>query len=97
LFTDIVFTSQRKKRNLQLCFKLLQGRIISLTQAEKILNKFRIPIIKLTKRNKALTHKRKIIVQEDGAIGIPLLAAPLLRSFGGKFFDMHNIEPNIPD
>ena len=81
-----MFTRQRNKRNLQLCFKLLEVRIHSLTQAEKILNKFRIPIIKITKRNKALKHKRKIIVQDGGAIGIPLLAAPLIRSFGGKFF-----------
>ena len=61
-------------------------RIHSVTQAEKTLNKFRIPIIKITKRNNALKHKRKIIVQDGGAIGIPLLAAPLIRSFGGKFF-----------
>ena len=55
---------------------------------KKILKKFRRPIIKLTNRDIPLTHKRKIIVQEGGAIWIPLLAGALLTTFGGKILDM---------
>ncbi len=67
------------------CYK---GEFTMTPKQKKILKKFRRPIIKLTKRDIPLTHKRRIIVQEGGAIWIPLLAGALLSTFGGKLMDM---------
>ena len=67
------------------CYK---GEFTLSQKQKKILNKFRSPIIKLTDRDIPLKHKRKIIIQEGGAIWIPLLAGALLTTFGGKILDM---------